>query len=352
MNSNVGPNSSAFRRRVILLASAVVISSRLLAAELAPAADAAKIEIPAPAYVNLLLARDPAVQKELGLEPAQREAIRATVAEIDQPLWLLRDVSPTECGDKLDAHLAKLQSGLSKSLAPAQLLRFNQLVMQARGARALNAPDVRDRLRLTDEQTSRVAAIVNGTIEGKLDAQQLVAVLSGEQQQQLSTLFGPQFDLSRIDRIGCVAPELRTVDTWINSPPLTLEQLRGKVVVVHFWAFGCINCVRNLPHYQSWYEKFPQSRLTIIGIQTPETDAERDVGKLRANVGERQIKYPVAFDAQAENWKAWANNMWPSVYLIDRQGQVRAWWYGELNWRGAKGEEAMQKRIAALLAEK
>jgi thiol-disulfide isomerase/thioredoxin len=352
MNPNIWPDSIGFGRRSLLLTSSIVICSRLLAAEPEAATDAGKIEIPAPAYVNLMLARDPAVQAELKLKPAQVEAIRAAVEEVDHPLWQLRDVSPTECGDKLEAQLAELQLGLSKTLSADQLARFDQIVMQARGAKALNSTDIRDRLRLSDTQATQVASLVNGATEGKLDAQQLLAVLSGEQQQQLNSLFGPQFDLSRIKRIGCMAPELRGVESWINSPPLTLKQLRGKVVVVHFWAFGCINCVRNLPHYQSWYEKFPQSQVTIIGIQTPETAAEREIDNLRANVTERQIKYPVAFDAQAENWKAWANNMWPSVYLVDRQGQVRTWWYGELNWQGAKGEEAMRKRIASLLAEK
>jgi thiol-disulfide isomerase/thioredoxin len=224
--------------------------------------------------------------------------------------------------------------------------------MQARGARALTSTEVRDRLRLSDAQATQLTALVKDAGEESLDGRRFLAILTGEQQRDLGSLFGTQFDLDRIQRIGCIAPELRPVETWINSSPLTLAKLRGQVVVVHFWAFGCINCDRNQPHYQSWYEKFPKSRLTIIGIQTPETADERDVEKLRANVKERKIEYPVVFDAQAENWKAWANNLWPSVYLIDRHGQVRAWWYGELNWQGAKGEEAMRKRIAALLAEK
>ncbi len=165
-------------------------------------------------------------------------------------------------------------------------------------------------------------------------------------------MFGRRFDLSSVTHVGCVAPEIRDVEAWINSPPLTLAALRGKVVVVHFWAFGCINCVHNLPHYQGWYEKFSKSDVTIIGIHTPETPTERDLDNLRANVKQRDIQYPVAFDLKAENWKAWGNNVWPAVYLIDRRGQVRAWWYGELNWQGAKGEESMRQRIEALLAEK
>ena len=117
-------------------------------------------------------------------------------------------------------------------------------------------------------------------------------------------------------------------------------------------AFGCINCVRNLPHYQSWYDKFSKTDLTILGIHTPETESERSLDNLKANVKERGIQYPVVFDAPSETWKAWGNNMWPSVYLIDKRGQVRYWWYGELNWEGAKGEEFMRQKIAELIAEK
>jgi thiol-disulfide isomerase/thioredoxin len=156
---------------------------------------------------------------------------------------------------------------------------------------------------------------------------------------------------SEITDVPC-APELRQVDGWINTEPLTLRELRGKVVVVHFWAFGCINCIRNLPHYQAWYERFPPKQVTIVGIHTPETESERSLDNLRRKVEEYKIAYPVAFDAKSENWKAWANNMWPSVYLIDKQGHVRQWWYGELNWQGAKGEESMRSKIQELIDEK
>jgi len=165
-------------------------------------------------------------------------------------------------------------------------------------------------------------------------------------------LVGKPFDLSRIVRVGAMAPELTGVNSWINSPPLSLQGLRGKVVVVHFCAFGCINCVHNLPHYQSWYQKFPKSQLAIVGIHTPETQTERNLDNLRGNVAERAIEYPVAVDLDAEYLKAWGNNIWPSVYLVDKQGRVRGWWYGELNWQEARGEESMRKKIEELLAEK
>jgi thiol-disulfide isomerase/thioredoxin len=303
-------------------------------------------------YVALMLARDKVVHAELGLNPKQIDAVQSAVAQVDQPLWLLRDVPVPKCADKLESLHRELRGGLEPALTTEQLRRFDQLVMQARGAKALVAPDVAGQLQLTAEQRGIFQQILSETKQGSLDMKKVVAVLTPDQQAKLVTMFGKRFDLGRVSQIGCMAPELRDVEAWINSEPLSLAALEGKVVVVHFWAFGCINCVHNLPHYQSWFEKYPQSDLVIIGIHTPETGAERDVANLRANVKERQIKYPVAVDGAAKNWQAWANNLWPSVYVIDRRGQVRAWWYGELNWEGARGEETMRKKIEALLAEK
>jgi hypothetical protein len=123
------------------------------------------------------------------------------------------------------------------------------------------------------------------------------------------------------------------------------------VVAVHFWAFACANCINNLPHYNAWHKQFSDKGLTVIGLHTPETQAERSIDGLGRQVAARKITYPVAADSKSANWTAWANHLWPSVYLIDRQGYVRYWWYGELNWQGAEGEALMRKRIEQLLSE-
>ncbi|MEX0676964.1 MAG: redoxin domain-containing protein [Pirellulales bacterium] len=334
------------------LAAAFLGMASLPAAEPAPAADASTVEVPAPAYVTLQLARDPAVHAELGLDAGQVTAALAAVAEVDHSLWVLRDVPVPKCSDQLEDFRSKLRKRLEAVLSPEQSQRFDQLLMQARGSKALVAPDVRERLSLTDGQLEQLKAIVSEAKQGTLDSQNVVAVLSAEQRAVLASMFGKRFDLGRVTHVGCVAPQLRGVDAWINSEPLALSQLQGKVVVVHFWAFNCGNCVNNLPHYQAWFDKFSTSDVTIIGIHTPETATERDVDNLRANVKQHAIAYPVAVDGAAENWKAWGNHMWPSVYLIDRHGKVRAWWYGELNWQAARGEESMRKRIEELLLEK
>lgn len=117
------------------------------------------------------------------------------------------------------------------------------------------------------------------------------------------------------------------------------------------WTFGCINCVRNLPHYRKRHAQLPRDRVTMIAFHTPETSAEHDLENVEKAVREKDLQFPIAVDNRKENWKSWGNHIWPSVYLIDQQGYVRKWWYGELNWKGAKGEQQMRAWIHELLAE-
>lgn len=333
-------------------------------------------EIPAVPYLTVALIRDPSVHAELGLKPSQIKLVQAAIAEVDEPLWQLRDVPLKKVGAQLDALLTRLRQQLKRDLTPGQLDRFDQILLQARGWKALLSADLVNKLKLSADQIARLKSTLaeaakdreaaekelagkqaaaqeqSRTKLRKVEARRFSDILTSKQQNEFSNLLGKPFDLGQLMQVGCIAPELRDVTAWINSKPLTLKELRGKVVVVHFWAFGCINCIRNLPHYQGWQQKFANDGVVIIGIQTPETESERKLENLQRNVIERQIEYPVVFDGASENWKAWGNNMWPSVYLIDKQGRVRNWWYGELNWEGAKGEEFMRKRIEELLSEK
>lgn len=333
-------------------------------------------EIPAPVYVLLGLIRDPAVQSELKLSAKQADDIGAAIADVDEQFWQLRDVPLKTSGPQLEVLHHKLREGLDRTLTNPQRERLGQIILQVRGWKGLTSTDLSEQLKLSSDQVTRLRTAVNEAIKErdasekdnvaaseskraaarsklqKAQSRKIAEILTTKQQTEYSKLLGKPFDTSRVTPVGCVAPELRDVTAWINSEPLELKRMRGKVVVVHFWAFGCINCIRNLPHYQGWYETFDKSDVVIIGIQTPETESERKLDNLKRNVLERKIEYPVVFDADSANWKAWGNNMWPSVYLIDKKGRVRNWWYGELNWEGAKGEEFMRKRIAELIAEK
>ena len=147
------------------------------------------------------------------------------------------------------------------------------------------------------------------------------------------------------------APELARITQWINSKPLALKDLRGKVVVLHFWTFGCINCQHNLSYYNRWQTDFAKDDMQIIGVHTPETAGEADEKHVRTRVGELGIKYPVAVDNESATWKAYKNRYWPSIYLIDKQGHIRYRWDGELEYQDSGGDKSMRARIKALLAE-
>ena len=177
-------------------------------------------------------------------------------------------------------------------------------------------------------------------------------MLNSQQKSKIGKLTGEAFDFSQVRRTYPLAPEL-TGDgvSWIQGGPLKLSQLKGKVVALHFYAFQCINCQRNFPHYQAWHESYADNGLVIIGIQTPETASERELARVAAAAKSDGMEYPVLMDAQSSNWKAWGNTMWPTVYLIDKRGFIRRWWQGELNWQGTPGEQQMRESIERLLAE-
>ena len=92
--------------------------------------------------------------------------------------------------------------------------------------------------------------------------------------------------------------------------------------------------------------------MVVLGVHTPETSREREIGNVRREAREAGLTFPILVDNEKKNWDAWGNSMWPSVYLIDKQGDIRYWWYGELNWQGAEGERLLRKRIEQLIAEK
>ena len=148
------------------------------------------------------------------------------------------------------------------------------------------------------------------------------------------------------------APEFARGTQWLQSKPLTLAFLRGQVVVVHFWTFGCINCVHNYPAYKAWQDKYAGKGVTIVGIHTPEFKHEADAKKILAQAEKNGLKFPIAVDNDGRNWKAWNNRYWPSIYLIDKKGRVRYRWEGELGPAGSKGDRLMRRRIEELLAEK
>jgi cytochrome c biogenesis protein CcdA/thiol-disulfide isomerase/thioredoxin len=125
------------------------------------------------------------------------------------------------------------------------------------------------------------------------------------------------------------APALHPDGAWINSKPLTIEQLRGKVVLVDFWTYSCINCLRTLPHLEAWDATYRKRGLVILGVHTPEFAFEHVTSNVRAAVKRLGIRYPVVQDNRFKTWDNYANQYWPAEYLIDRAGRVRHTHFGE-----------------------
>jgi len=132
---------------------------------------------------------------------------------------------------------------------------------------------------------------------------------------------------------------------WINSEPLTIEKLRGRVVLVDFWTFGCFNCINTLPTLKSFNSKYSEKGLTIIGVETPETNREKVFDNLVKAVGERGIKYPIVSDYRNKTWNSYHVEAWPTVIILDTQGRIRYRHVGE----GAY--DTQENVIRTLLAE-
>lgn len=136
------------------------------------------------------------------------------------------------------------------------------------------------------------------------------------------------------------APSLNGAVEWLNSPPLTTEQLRGKVVLVDFWTYSCINCIRTVPYVRAWAEKYKDQGLVVIGVHAPEFAFEKKIDNVRKALEDFKIGYPVAIDNDYKIWRAFENNYWPAQYLIDAKGQIRYHHFGEGNYR--QSEQAIQ----------
>jgi thiol-disulfide isomerase/thioredoxin len=116
---------------------------------------------------------------------------------------------------------------------------------------------------------------------------------------------------------------------WLNSPPLTADDLRGKVVLVDFWTYTCINWLRTLAYVRAWWEKYGDRGLVVVGVHTPEFPFERDIDNVRRAAENMDVRYPIALDSDYEVWRAFANHYWPAVYIADAQGRIRHHQSGE-----------------------
>jgi peroxiredoxin len=308
----------------------------------------------------MVLLRAPEVRAELNLAADQAQAIDLAIAAASAELWRVRDYPADKIGEPARQAADRFDEALRNGLRPAQRERLEQLTMRSQGWPAICSPAAVARLKLTGEQIGRIETVLRAHVEqaggGDLDSarqSEILSVLTESQRRQIPRLLGKPFDLQRIRQQFVAAPELRDIAGWINGPPVRLADLRGKVVALHFFTHGCINCIHNYPTYQAWHRELPADHFVLLGVHTPEGEgeAERDPERIRAAATKAELLFPIAIDNQRSTWNDWGNHIWPAVYLIDKQGYVRSWWYGELKWEGAEGDRLLRTQTEQLIAE-
>ena len=357
---------------------AILCITPILIPALLFAADTIPFE-PTPAKVgtvpqNLLkLVHSPEVQKELELEGDRLASFEEALSKIDGPWWKARIKPESEQRTIIAAQEALLIKLLKSTISPEKLRRLQQIELQSQGTRLFARPEIAQALGLSKSQTSRLNDVYASTdkVAKKLHAAKsqdktltselqsareaesktIVEVLTEKQKIAFSKLMGPPFDTMKLSRVYPLAPELIDSGHWAGASATNLADQRGKVVLLHFYAFQCHNCVANFEHYKRWHETLSSRGVSVIGIQTPETNAERDVQQVQRAAKDKGFTFPVLVDVKSSNWDAWANTMWPTVYVIDKQGYIRFWWQGELNWEGATVDKTIETLVENLLKE-
>lgn len=155
-----------------------------------------------------------------------------------------------------------------------------------------------------------------------------------------------KIDKSRFQK----APELQGISGYVNTEPITMADLKGKVVIVDFWTYSCINCIRTIPYLNAWYDKYSDDGLVILGVHTPEFDFEKNYGNLQTAVEKFGIKYPVVQDNTMSTWKVYSNHYWPHKYIVDYEGYIRYDHIGEGSYNETESviQGLLKERVASL----
>jgi len=322
------------------------------------------------------LLHEPAVEKELVRTPTQSQQFRGLLDELDAKFFPLRNKPNDEAAKGAAEILGDATSRLETLLSEPQFRRFVEIQTRQQGTTALLRAGMTTLMNYTPQQKERLETVISETLSATRELEKRVGngepreplekeyselkrdelrkvtgILTPTQRSLWQKTLGRDFDLTTLGRPAFRAPELVDSGDWLNSAPLTIKALAGKVVVVHFYAFGCSNCINNYPTYLDWQRRFRDKDVVIIGIHTPETAAEQDSASVKTKAGNAGFEFPVLIDRTKANWNAWGNSMWPSVYLVDKRGYLRHFWPGELKWKGATGDQWMRERIEELLAE-
>lgn len=325
----------------------------------------------------LFLIREPAVWKNLALSPQQRQLLQQFNDEQDGRLLATRNKKPEDAQAAVDAINTASRQKISEVFDDGQQRRLKQITLRLRGVRLVIIPELVSALALSEQQQSTInerfraddaklqslrerqagsesqpKLVAEATAIQREEQQAVLATLTAEQNAKLGELVGAAFPFDELGKARFKAPAIDVAGGTVNGPlPTNAGGAGDLVTVVHFFAFECINCRHNYPAYLRWQQEFAGKKVAIVGIHTPELGSEHDVAVLEQRLASEGLKFPVVVDNAKKNWDTWGNSMWPSVYLIDKHGYLRYWWYGELNWQGAPGERQMRQRIEELLAE-
>jgi hypothetical protein len=323
--------------------------------------------------VSILLVRDPVVQHELELNERQRERADHALTDLDALVFAYRGQDSSSIAREMLGTLRKAERKLRSALTRKQYQRLRNIVIRAQGYTALFELDTIRRLKLTDAQIKDLRKTLGKAYravaefqapDGETDPMlerareqmerageaRVNELLTPEQREEWAMLRGAPFDFSKVLPAAPRAPEITGINAWINSEPLTLADLRGKVVLVHFWAYGDRGSVANYPAYRAWQEAYGDSGLVVIGVHTPEYPEELEFDAVAAQAKLNDLEFSIAIDNDAATWHAWRNVTWPAIYLVDRQGLVRYWWSGPLKRGETDGQAIVAKQIEDLLA--
>jgi len=321
----------------------------------------------------LMMAHSDEAQREMGIQGRARASFDDFLRSIDGD-WVRYHRHPEPVlRPHLDRAEAALEAHVRDVHGAAAVERLHQLELQAQGGRALLRPEIAKHLGLSSEQSGRLdllfartealrvaafsgnaadpAAVAAFQKAKQAEGPLALQVLTAEQRRRWTAVQGQKRDVMGFSRVNAMASELVDSGRWFNGPPVRLADLRGKVVVVHFYAFQCHNCQANFGIYNRWYRTLREKGVHLIGVQSPETAAERDPELVGKAVVKDGFQFPVLFDADNRTWNAWGTTMWPTVYVIDKRGYLRNWWMGELNWQGAQGDKFLERVIDRLRAE-
>jgi peroxiredoxin len=322
------------------------------------------------------LIHDEAVLADLKLSAEQQAAWRKLLDPLDVSFFPFRGKPAAEAAAALQECSAQAKAQIAKILTPSERERLEKLQARVEGTEAILRDDFAAKVKLSPQQRADVKKLITDTraAQAKVNADVIAAKLDHaaarkeferlnkaewdgvlklvdrEQQSRWSGLIAGDFDSAKLGQTKFKTPDLIAgAGGWVNGQPLSAAQLRGKVVVVHYFAFGCINCIHNYPTYRKWQEELAGKNVQLVGIHTPETQGEHSVETLKAKLKTERLEFPVLVDNDKANWQAWGNTMWPSVYVLDQEGYLRSFWAGELHWQGRDGEAVVRKQIDALL---